>query len=499
LPTDSPIAFASRVVAAELAGHATPLLAVALPQGPLPDALAALDTQAGGALSRLVASADFTGKKDEVALIHPAGPAARLLLIGMGKGEELSRQSVRRAAAIAAKRARTIGVPSLSFCVAGPADAVAPADAAQAAAEGLAYGSWSFVALKKPAEEPKPPLTEGLLLAPSTPPEWERGHAIGAAIGAGQLFGRHLQVQPGNVCTPTWLAGRAEELAKRHSMKVTVLDQAALQKEGMHALLAVGQGSAQESRFIVLEYNGGSGKPVVLVGKGVTFDTGGISIKPAQNMEDMKFDMSGAAAVLGTFEMLGRLKPKLNVVGLIPSAENMPSSTAYKPGDVVGSHFGKTIEVINTDAEGRLLLADALSWARRYEPVAVVDAATLTGAVTFALGHTAAGVMGNDAGVIAELVAAGQRAHERVWELPLWDEYRDLIKSEIADVKNSGGRPAGTITAAWFLREFVDGFPWAHVDIAATAYTDREDAAQAKGPTGMGVRLFSEFLLARAG
>jgi leucyl aminopeptidase len=235
------------------------------------------------------------------------------------------------------------------------------------------------------------------------------------------------------------------------------------------------------------------------VGKGVTFDTGGISIKPAQQMEDMKFDMSGAAAVLGAFEMLGRCRPKINVVGLIPSAENMPSSTAYKPGDVVGSHFGKTIEVINTDAEGRLLLADALSWARRYEPSAVVDAATLTGAVTFALGAVAAGVMGTDPALIAELVAAGQRAHERIWELPLWDEYRDLIKSDIADVKNSGGRPAGTITAAWFLREFVDGYPWAHLDIAATAYTDRENPGQAKGPTGMGVRLFSEFLLARAG
>jgi leucyl aminopeptidase len=216
-------------------------------------------------------------------------------------------------------------------------------------------------------------------------------------------------------------------------------------------------------------------------------------------MEDMKFDMSGAAAVLGTFEMLGRLKPPLHVIGLIPSAENMPSSTAYKPGDVVGSHFGKSIEVVNTDAEGRLLLADALSWARRYDPAAVVDAATLTGAVQIALGAVASGIMGTDAELVAELTRAGVRAHERVWELPLWDEYRDLIKSDIADVKNSGGRAAGTITAGWFLREFVDGFPWAHVDIAATAYTEREDAAQAKGPTGMGVRLFSEFLLARAG
>jgi len=499
LPTESPIPFSSSIQPHGPAGHSTPLLAIAVPQGPLPAALADLDHQVGGALARLLASSDFSGRKDEVALIHPEGPAARVLVIGMGKPEQLSRQSVRRAAAIAAKRARTIGVPSLSFLAVDLGSMVAAKDAGQAAAEGLAFGSWSFLAMKKPADEPKPDLSAAIVLAPIDTERWEAGHAIGAAIGGGQLFGRWLQVQPGNVCTPTWLATRAEELAQRHGMGVTVLDQAALEQEGMRALLAVGQGSAQESRFIALEYNGGEGKPVVLVGKGVTFDTGGISIKPAQSMEDMKFDMSGAAAVLGTFEMLGRLRPKLNVVGLIPSAENMPSSTAYKPGDVVGSHLGKTIEVINTDAEGRLLLADALSWARRYEPAAVVDAATLTGAVTFALGHTAAGVMGTDAGVIAELVAAGQRSHERVWELPLWDEYRDLIKSEIADVKNSGGRPAGTITAAWFLREFVEGYPWAHVDIAATAYTDREDAAQAKGPTGMGVRLFSEFLLARAG
>jgi leucyl aminopeptidase len=208
--------------------------------------------------------------------------------------------------------------------------------------------------------------------------------------------------------------------------------------------------------------------------------------------------MSGAAAVIGTFEMLGRLRPKLHVIGLIPSAENMPSGTAIKPGDVVKSHLGKSIEIVNTDAEGRLLLADALSYARRFAPACAIDIATLTGAITIGLGHTAAGVMGTDAALVRDLLAAGQRAHERAWELPLWEEYRELNKSDIADVKNSGGRPAGSITAAWFLREFAEGFPWAHLDIAGTAHTEREDAAMAKGPTGMGVRLFSEFLLARA-
>ncbi|HVX88961.1 MAG TPA: hypothetical protein VG940_08550, partial [Gemmatimonadales bacterium] len=222
-------------------------------------------------------------------------------------------------------------------------------------------------------------------------------------------------------------------------------------------------------------------------------------IKPAANMEDMKYDMSGAAAVLGVFETLGRLKPRLNVVGLVPSAENMPSGTAVKPGDVVRAHLGKTIEVINTDAEGRLLLVDALSYARRFQPDVVVDAATLTGAVVIALGHTATGLMGNDDALVEELRQAGERAGERAWPLPLWDEYRELIKSDVADVKNTGGRPAGSITAGWFLREFAEGLRWAHLDIAGTAYTDREDAAAVKGPTGVAVRLWTEFLLARAG
>jgi leucyl aminopeptidase len=262
--------------------------------------------------------------------------------------------------------------------------------------------------------------------------------------------------------------------------------------------MAVAQGSAEDPRFIVLEYRrGGARKPVVLVGKGVTFDTGGISIKPAASMEEMKFDMSGAAAVLGVFEMLGRLKPKLNVVGLIPATENMPSGTAIKPGDVVRAHLGKTIEIVNTDAEGRLILCDALSYARRYKPACAVDIATLTGAVVIALGDAAMAVMGNDESLVEALRASGERSGERAWPLPMWDEYRELIKSQIADVKNSGGRLAGSISAGWFLREFVEGFPWAHLDIAGTAYSDREKPTRVKGPTGSGVRLLSDFVLSR--
>jgi leucyl aminopeptidase len=490
--------FETAVVRAAPAGYATPLLAIPVARGGLPGSLGALDKATGGALGRLFAAGDFTGKRDETAVLYPTGEVARILLIGLGKPEDVSPTNLRRAAALAGKRARSLGVPRAAYHL--PTESrrsVSVATAAQMAAEGLAQGAWQYTDMKRPPEERRPALERVELLASEDADAMEAGHRVGAALGAGQTVARGIQVLPGNVCTPTYVAGAAQELAERHGFQVTVLDKAAIAREKLGALLAVAQGSAEEPRFIVLEYKGGTDAPVVLVGKGVTFDTGGISIKPAQNMEDMKYDMSGAAAVLGTFEVLGRLKPPVHVVGLIPSTENMPSGTAVKPGDVITSHLGKTIEVINTDAEGRLILCDALSWARRYHPACVLDIATLTGAVVVALGHTAAGVMGTDEPLIEEIRAAGDRAGERVWPLPLWDEYRDLMKSDIADVKNAGGRPAGSISAGWFLREFVEGFPWAHLDIAGTAYTDREDPTRVKGPTGMGVRLFSEFILAR--
>jgi len=489
------------VVPAAPAAHATPLLAIAVPAGgEVPSSLQALDGASGGALTRLYKSGDFAGKKDESALVYGAGSAARLLLLGLGKREEIGRGPIRRAASAAAKKARSLGVPSAAFHLSPEGrGSLGAEEAGQVVAEGLAFGAWQYAEMKQPPEEKKAPLERIEILAPDQTVAVEAGYRIGVAIAAGQTLTRGLQVLPGNVCTPAYLATAAQELGRRYGFAVTVLDRAAILKEGMGALMAVAQGSVEEPRFIALEYKGGSGAPVVLIGKGVTFDTGGISIKPAQSMEEMKYDMSGAAAVLGTFEALGQLKPKLNVVGLVPATENMPSGNAIKPGDVVKSHFGKTIEIINTDAEGRLILADALSWARRYEPACVLDAATLTGAMVVALGHVVTGVMGTDDALVEEVRRAGERAGERVWPLPLWDEYRDLMKSDIADVKNSGGRPAGSITAGWFLREFVKGFPWAHLDIAGTAYTEREDATMVKGPTGVMVRLFCEFVLGRAG
>ena len=471
----------------------TPLLALIVAQGSVPSLDATLE--------RAVASGDYKGKKDETLLVYGGGKAQRILLVGVGKGADITRSAVRRAVAIASKRARGLGTREFALSVTKDArGGLGAAELAQVAIEGVAQGSWQFLELKKQPEDPKPDLESvELIVESSDKEEAEAGRRVGDAIAVGYVYTRNLQMQPGNIATPSYLGELARKLGQTHGFRVTVLDKAQIKKEGMGALLAVAQGSAEEPRFIVMEYEGGNGAPVVLIGKGVTFDSGGISIKPAANMEDMKFDKSGATAVLGTFEVIGRLKPKINVVGLIPATENLPSGTAVKPGDVVKSHFGKTIEIINTDAEGRLILCDALSYARRFKPAAAIDAATLTGAVVIALGHHAIGMLGNDEALLSEVRDAGERAGERCWPLPLWDEYRDLLKSDVADVKNSGGRAAGTIAGAWFLREFVDGFPWVHLDIAGTAYLEGEGASHAKGPTAIGVRLFTEFLLKRAG
>jgi leucyl aminopeptidase len=485
-----------------LAEVETPLLAILLPAGAaLPASLEGLDRASGGVLKRAFASGDWKGKRDESLLLYTvSGPAQRVLLIGLGKADDVDRNAVRRGAAVAAKRARAI---TARLAIAVPPEAragVGPGDLGQVVVEGTAQGAWTFMEMKQAGDEKKTELgAVDIVVEPAIEAEVEAGRRVGEAVAAGHELARYLQMLPGNVCTPTYLAERATALANTHGFTITVLDRAAMEREGMGALLAVAQGTEQEPRFIVLEYRpAGAQSPVTLVGKGVTFDSGGISIKPAQNMEEMKYDMSGAAAVLGTFEVLGRLKPRINVVGIIPATENLPSGTAVKPGDVIKSMAGKTIEIINTDAEGRLILSDALAYAKRFKPAAALDAATLTGAVVVALGYAATGIMGNDEALLGEVRTAGERAGERCWPLPLWNEYRDLLKSDIADMKNSAGRGAGTIAGGWFLREFVDGFPWVHLDIAGTAYTESEGAHQSKGPTAVGVRLFTEFLLKRA-
>lgn len=461
-----------------------------------PADLAPLDTRLGGTLRAAWSAGDVSGKLDDTLLLYGSGGLERVVLIGMGDAAKLTPGSLRRAAMIAGKRARQLGVSTAAFRV--PEVGLDAGQAGQAIAEGLPFGAWHFAALKRAPEAPKPEFVACDLILSAADTAFDAGVARGGAIAAGQAFTRGLQVLPADTCTPAYLAARAEEIAARYGMTATILDRPALEREGMNAILAVGNGSVNEPRFIALEHRGGEGAPVVLIGKGVTFDAGGISIKPAAGMEEMKYDMSGAAAVLGTMETVGRLGLPLHVIGLVPSAENLLSGSAYRPGDVVRAKSGKTIEIVNTDAEGRLLLADALSWAQRYQPAAVVDCATLTGAAVIGLGHTATAVLGTDPTTIQALIAAGERSGERLWELPLWDDYFEHIKSDIADMKNSGGRPAGTITAAMLLREFAEGMPWAHLDIAGTAYTDRERPTQVKGPTGVLVRLFAEFLLARS-
>jgi leucyl aminopeptidase len=415
------------------------------------------------------------------------------MLVGLGDTSDHA-GAARRAAAVAARQARRIGVRSLAWW-SDRADAAV----LEAAAVGLTLGAWEYADLKTPPPEAerKAPLEDAELLVPD---EKEARDAVahGAAIGEGTDLARRLAMMPGNLCTPEFLADTAAELAKRFGLEHTVLGRAEMEKEGMGAFLCVAQGTPQDPKLIVLEHKGAKGKPVTLVGKGLCFDTGGISIKPAQGMEAMKFDMCGAAGVLGAMLAIAAMKLPVHVVALIGSTTNMPSGTAVKPGDVVKASNGKSIEIINTDAEGRLVLADVLAYAKRYDPAVVLDAATLTGACVIALGHTATAVLGSDDAVVEEVLAAGKRSGELAWSLPMWDDYKELIKSDVADVKNSGGRPAGTITAALFLKEFADGYPWAHLDIAGTAYAEGDLTYIPKGPTGIPVGLFVEFVRGRA-
>jgi leucyl aminopeptidase len=467
----------------------------------VPRDLRPIDAATDKALGRAVRGGDFEGKRDQSITFHPASGPARVTLVGMGPAKAVTAGSIRRAVAIGTRAAVKTGAANISVATPGAfRRRVDAREFGKAAMEGVGQGAWFFDDLRSIKENKGPVRRATVLCGEEERGAVNRGRLIGAAITEGHILTRDLQMLPGNHCTPSRLATEARAIGRRHGFKVTVLRKAQMEKEGLNALLAVSQGSAEEPRFITMEYKGaGNAAPVCLVGKGVTFDSGGISLKPGQAMEEMKFDMSAAAAVLGTFEALGRIKPRINVVGVIPATENLPSSTAVKPGDVITTHLGKTVEIINTDAEGRLILGDALSYARRFKPSCMVDAATLTGSVIVGLGHFATGAMGNNDKLVKELCDAGEAADERCWPLPLWDVYRPLIKSKVADIQNVGGRAAGSITAGWFLREFVeDEMPWVHLDIAGTAWGDG-DAAMAPGPTGVGVRLFTEFLLRRAG
>jgi leucyl aminopeptidase len=488
--------------------HDVPARAAAASRG---TAAARLDAATKGALKALLASGDFSGRLGESALLYAPGvEAKRVLVVGLGNPEGFDAKSARLAAAAAARRARELSADRLAVALSDRIEREPVL--ARAVGEGLVSGHHRHTAYL--SDGGKPALAAVELLAAGRPEAAVR-EALAAGISRGEAvcLARDLASTPGQDLPPAALAARAREVAKRVGAKVTVLDVAAMERLGMNCVLAVGRGSPHEPCFIELvkepagsgrarAANGpGGGVPtVVLIGKGVTFDTGGVSLKPREGMSKMKYDMSGAAAVIGTFAALETLALPFRLVGLVPSAENALGGRSFKPGDVLRALDGTTIEITNTDAEGRLLLADALGYAKRWVPEAVVDLATLTGAMSIALGRHAAGLFTADEGLAATLHRAGETTGERLWRMPLWPDFLAEMRGDTADLVNSNERREGaSCTAAAFLWHFAKGMPWAHLDIASTAWTynDRPDAA--RGPNAFGVRLLVEWLETRAG
>ena len=472
-------------------------------EGELTEEAQPLDAATGGRLGKLVTRGDFSGRSGETLLIPDVVglKASRLLLTGLGTRKNFGRKAFRKALSSAVTALNRTRIESVAFAVTRPSFSdVDDYYFGRIIAEVVGTTLYKVNDLKS-ARKGKPPALQTVIAGPvrgAGATAAKRGLAHGMAVAAAAKVQRDLANLPANVCTPAYLADQAKALAKSHaSVKVTVLDEAAIRKEKMGCLLAVAQGSAVPPRFIVIEYKGPKAPkaPIVLVGKGITFDTGGISLKDPGAMDEMKFDMSGSAAVIAALTLAATLRLPLHVVGLIAAAENMPGSRAIKPGDIVTSAAGHTVEILNTDAEGRLVLCDALHYARRFEPAAVVDLATLTGACVVALGAHHAGCMANDDGLARELVAAGIRADDRAWQLPVTEEYGDQLKSNFADFANIGGREGGAITAAAFLGKFTQGLKWAHLDIAGVAYLGGAN----KGSTGRPTALLADFLIHRAG
>jgi len=456
-----------------------------------------LDDAAENAISTVVKSGDMSGKIASTLLIHqlPNVVAKRVLLVGLGKESELNTKEYLKVV-----RAAVMAIPSVAKDVGFYLTELAPAmtvhEKTAQIAEIFSDATYQVNALKSKKPDAVALKKVAVFVEKAEEAEAKSALAQGLAIGEGVKMAKDLGNLPGNVCTPTYLGKQAKQLAKDYGFKVEVLDRAQIEKLGMGAFLGVAQGSDEPMRLIVLQHKNGKKdqKPVTLVGKGITFDTGGISLKGGSEMDEMKYDMCGAASVLGTFKTIGELNLPINAVGIIPTCDNMPSGKALKPGDIVTSMSGQTIEVLNTDAEGRLVLCDALTYAEKFDPSVVVDVATLTGACVIALGQHASAVYSNQDAIAAELIAAGEAAHDRAWHMPLWDEYQPQLDSNFADMANIGGRPAGSITAACFLSRYAKKYDWAHLDIAGTAWK----SGKAKGGTGRPVPLLSTFLIKRA-
>jgi len=451
-----------------------------------------------GALAE-VFSSDFAGKTGETALLYTRGtlPTTRILLVGLGQRQGLTADALRRAAAVAVQKARTMSLTHVAALL--PDVGLSVSDTAEAIVEGALLGLYRYQGLKSTPDtitaiEQFDVLTKEAEAASD-------GVRIGQAIADGTNLARELANTPPNICTPDYLASQAEKMAKANDLTVSILKRKQIEALKMGALLAVAQGSANPPRFIILEHRPEGTEnqaPIVLVGKGVTFDTGGYSLKTGEGMLGMKMDMSGGAAVIGAMHVISRLEWPIAVVGLIPAADNMVDERAYQPTDVITASNGKTIEIISTDAEGRLLLADALVYAKRYTPVAVIDIATLTGAVLTALGNVAAGVFSTDAALTHDLQQAGEATYERVWELPMHPEFQKLIESDSADLKNSStAKMAGASVGAIFLKNFIDYPAWAHIDMAGKMTSEGDLPYAPKGASGYGVRLLAEFVRRR--
>jgi leucyl aminopeptidase len=462
---------------------------------------ARLDRAARGYLDRVVRRGDMQGKAGTTLLLHnvPGIAAERVLLVGLGNPAQFREKQYRDAVGAAIRALNATGAEEaelhlVELAVGGRDAAWKAAHAAMVALDAV----YRFTRMKSRSDDAQTALSRVTLVVPDRTAQRRAatGLAQGRAIAAGVSLAKDLGNLPPNVCTPSYLADEARALGRRYRMKVQVLERADMEKLGMGTLLAVARGSAEPPKLIVVEHRGGpkSAPPIALVGKGVTFDTGGISLKPAAEMDEMKFDMCGAASVLGALTAVGEMRLPLNVVGVIPTTENMPGGRATKPGDIVKSLSGQTVEILNTDAEGRLILCDALTYLERYAPAAVIDIATLTGACVIALGHVVSGLFANDEALAREVTAAGATAYDRVWHLPLLDDYQEQLKSNFADFANIGGRPAGAVTAACFLSRFTRQYKWAHLDIAGTAWRSGKE----KGATGRPVPLLTQFLIERA-
>lgn len=467
--------------------------------------VASFNKALGGIINDILKRRDFKGKQNEVLIFPTYGkiPAKRIMLVGLGKKDKFSLDKIRQASGTAARRVQNMGVKSLVSTLQelDSYEDVSAESCAEAVVTGSTLGAYQFTRYKTPEPEEKKKV-ENLTLIVSKKallPKVKSGASMGEVISEAVCLARDLGNMPACDTTPTFLANTAKQIAKEYKLKCEILSKPQMQRLGMGGLLGTAQGSVQPPKFIILEHKPGGARgkkadTIVLVGKGITFDSGGISLKPSKDMDKMKYDMAGAAAVLGTMKAVAALKIPQNVVGLIPCTENLPSGTAIKPGDVLKTITGKTIEIISTDAEGRLILADALGYAKKYKPTCVIDMATLTGACVVALGTIATGMLGNNEALKERVKRAGEASFERVWELPLWEEYYELIKSDIADIKNVGGSWGGTITAACFLAKFVDETPWVHLDIAGTAMAEKDGPYILKGGTGVGVRLMVQLL-----